>query len=77
MTDLEKISKELLDIRIFTYNGEPFTIGRILGGGLVNQKSNLIEGSISVNFKTDKKKPLRVIRSLTRISHVLGLAYGP
>jgi hypothetical protein len=53
------------DIPIFTYHGEPFTIGRILRGGLANQKSNLIEGSISVNFKTDKKKPLRVIRALT------------
>jgi len=53
------------DIPIFTYHGEPFTIGRILMGGLANQKSNLIEGSISVNFKTDKKNPLRVIRALS------------
>ena len=57
MTDLE-------DIFIFTYNHEPFNIGRILGGGLANQKKNLIEGSISVNFKTVKKY-LQVIRALT------------
>lgn len=58
MTDLE-------DISIFTYNNEPFTIGRILGGGLANQKKNLIEGSISYNFKINKKDPLRVIRGLS------------
>jgi len=52
------------DIPIFTYNGEPFTISRILGGGLANQKSNLIEGSISADFKTVKQN-FKVIRALS------------